>query len=123
MFHVQRLGGLVFWLALVFIVLFAAGALAHDSWISRGALKNPAGEWCCGAGDCGVMVKGGATPVSGGYQVDATFRILDGETAREVRVREFWPYRETLPSPDGAFWRCERPDGSRRCAFAPPPGS
>ncbi len=25
---------------------------AHDSWISRGGYRNPAGEWCCGATDC-----------------------------------------------------------------------
>src|SRR5262245_61926059 len=26
-------------------------------------------------------------------------------------------------SPDGEFWRCKRPDGSRRCFFAPPPST
>ena len=34
---------------------FGYPALAHDTWISRGAGKNPAGEWCCGAEDCGVV--------------------------------------------------------------------
>ena len=29
--------------------------LAHDSWISRGGLRNAAGEWCCGEGDCVVV--------------------------------------------------------------------
>ena len=29
------------------------------------------------------------------------------------------PFSEALPSPDGEFWRCKRPDGSRRCFFAP----
>jgi hypothetical protein len=33
------------------------------------------------------------------------------------------PFGETQPSPDGAFWRCKRPDGSRRCFFAPPPNT
>ena len=33
------------------------------------------------------------------------------------------PFTEAQPSPDGAFWRCKRPDGSRRCFFAPPPRS
>jgi hypothetical protein len=28
--------------------------------------------------------------------------------------------QEAMPSPDGQFWRCRRPDGSRRCFFAPP---
>jgi len=65
-------------------LLIAADTTAHDSWISRGALRNAAGEWCCGEGD---------------------------------------PFNETQPSPDGAFWRCKRPDGSRRCFFAPPPNT
>jgi hypothetical protein len=30
------------------------------------------------------------------------------------------PFSEAQPSPDGAYWRCKRPDGSRRCFFAPP---
>jgi len=34
---------------------------------------------------------------------------------------EVVPFSETQPSPDGAFWRCKRPDGSRRCFFAPTP--
>ena len=33
------------------------------------------------------------------------------------------PFAETQPSPDGAFWRCKRPDGSRRCFFSPPPNT
>ena len=33
------------------------------------------------------------------------------------------PYSQSLPSPDGAYWRCKRPDGTPRCFFAPPPGS
>jgi hypothetical protein len=37
--------------------------------------------------------------------------------------KEMVPFSEAQPSPDGAFWRCRRPDGSRRCFFAPPPGS
>jgi hypothetical protein len=34
---------------------------------------------------------------------------------------EIVPFNEAQPSPDGAYWRCKRPDGSRRCFFAPPP--
>jgi hypothetical protein len=33
------------------------------------------------------------------------------------------PFTEAQPSPDGAFWRCKRPDGTRRCFFAPPPNT
>ena len=97
-------------------------ACAHDFWISRQGLKNAAGEWCCGAGDCGAFVGGSITPAVGGYQVDATY-ALPGQSDKPFRVVEFVPYAEAQPSPDGAYWRCHRPDGSRRCFFAPPPGS
>ena len=40
-----------------------------------------------------------------------------------ARFNEVVPYSRALPSPDGAYWRCKRPDGSPRCFFAPPPGS
>lgn len=85
---------------------FVTAALAHDSWISRGGLRNGAGEWCCGEGDCFVVPSSSVSTGSGGY-------TLFG--------RETVPYSEAQPSPDGAFWRCKRPDGSRRCFFAPPP--
>lgn len=113
-------------LALILLTLFAVinAASAHDSWISRGGLKNSAGEWCCGTGDCGVMVGGRVSAVAGGYEVDADFAIdqFDGSTLIE-HVREMVPYIEAMPSPDGSYWRCHRPDGSRRCFFAGPPGS
>jgi hypothetical protein len=31
------------------------------------------------------------------------------------------PFSEAQPSPDGAYGRRKRPDGSRRCFFVPPP--
>jgi hypothetical protein len=85
-------------------LLHASGALAHDSWISRGALRNGAGEWCCGDGDCPAL---NYTPrvTPSGYQLE------NGEVV---------PFSEAQPSPDGSFVRCHRPDGSRRCFFAPP---
>lgn len=98
-------------------------ANAHDSWISRGGLKNTAGEWCCGSYDCGVMVSGTVRAIEGGSEVDAVFRITFGGKITDDRIREFWPIRETTPSPDGAYWRCKRPDGTPRCRFVPPPGS
>jgi hypothetical protein len=98
-------------LLVLILVLFGFSALSHDSWINRGGYKNAGGEWCCGEGDCFVVHPGDvkATPV--GYQ------LINGEVI---------PYRETLPSqPDhkGAinYVRCMRPDGSRRCFFAPQP--
>jgi hypothetical protein len=85
-------------------LLLDSGALAHDSWISRGTLRNGAGEWCCGDGDCPAL---NYTPrvTASGYQLE------NGEVV---------PFNEAQPSPDGSFVRCHRPDGSRRCFFAPP---
>ena len=92
----------------IFLLLAASAiistAFAHDSWISRAGLRNAAGEWCCGEGDC--FVEGAVREITSGYQ------LTSGEVV---------PFTEVQPSPDGAFWRCKRPDGSRRCFFAPPP--
>ena len=86
-------------------LLIASLALAHDSWISRGALRNAAGEWCCGEGDCFEIPSEQVHIAANGY-------LLYGN--------EMVPFSEAQPSPDGAYWRCKRPDGSRRCFFAPP---
>ena len=86
----------------------ASPALAHDSWISAGGFRNIAGEWCCGLGDCAVIPPENVKMSSAGYH------MVDGEIV---------PFKETQPSPDGAYWRCKRPDGTRRCFFAPPPGT
>jgi hypothetical protein len=86
----------------------ATPALAHDSWISAGGFRNPAGEWCCGLGDCSVVPPENVKMSAAGYQ------MIDGEIV---------PFKEAQPSPDGAYWRCKRPDGTRRCFFAPPPGT
>jgi len=87
------------------LLLLASMALAHDSWISRGALRNAAGEWCCGEGDCFEIPAEQVHIAADGYVLN------DTETV---------PFNEAQPSPDGAYWRCKRPDGSRRCFFAPP---
>jgi hypothetical protein len=101
-------------------LIMIAPALAHDSWISSGGHRNAAGEWCCGESDCGIFVYGRIGEGPDGYEVDGAFRIGDGPGAFDVPVKETVPYSEAQPSPDGAFWRCRRPDGSRRCFFAPP---
>ena len=97
-------------LLLVFLalLLMAGDIAAHDSWISRGGHRNGAGEWCCGEGDC-FVVPGEQVRLEG-----TGYRLFGLETV---------PFSEAQPSPDGAFWRCKRPDGTRRCFFAPPPGS
>jgi hypothetical protein len=93
---------------LVLVLVLASPAPAHESWISRGGHKNGAGEWCCGEGDCFVIPQTSVSMTAEGY------RLFGIETV---------PFTEAQPSPDGAFWRCKRPDGTRRCFFAPPPGS
>jgi hypothetical protein len=96
---------------LVVTTVLAAGSLghAHDLWINQGGYRNTAGEWCCGTGDCFVVPKDDVATSGAGY-------ILRG-------YGEVVPYNEAQPSPDGAFWRCKRADGTRRCFFAPPPNS
>ena len=114
----------------VILSLFGSTAFAHDIWISHGAYRNPAGEWCCGAEDCGVVNPKAVHAMTGGYSVvgavtygeAVTGNPADGPTVQQ-NVNETIPYSQALPSPDGAYWRCKRPDGSPRCFFAPPPGS
>lgn len=90
---------------ILLIQLATTAALAHDSWINTGRFKNGAGEYCCGEGDCFIVVP--VRTERSGYYI-----LAYGETV---------PFSEAQPSPDGKFWRCKKPDGSRRCFFAPPP--
>jgi hypothetical protein len=69
------------------------------------------------AGVGGYSLRGPVT-----YGVGVTGNEADGPT-RQENVNEVVPYNQSLPSPDGAYWRCKRPDGSPRCFFAPPSGS
>ena len=81
-------------------------ALAHDSWVNRGAFKNGAGEWCCGDYDCKSYTRISST---------ASGWMIDGELV---------PFDEAMPvaPPDGQVTICRRPDGSRRCVFGLKPG-
>ena len=106
--------------ALVFagLAFVIPDTLAHDSWISRGDHRNAAGEWCCGEGDCFVVPKERVMMTGEGYV------IIHGPLAGiGPSMYESVPFSEAQPSPDGEFWRCKRPDGSRRCFFAPPPST
>lgn len=118
---------LAFALALIIgcllLLHFCAPTRAHDSWISKGGWKNPAGEWCCGAEDCGVVSYGGVKATTAGYEINGTIVYDPKSKLPPDQVHEVVPYSQALPSPDGAYWRCKRPDGSPRCFFAPPPGS
>jgi hypothetical protein len=69
------------------------------------------------AGTGGYSLRGNVT-----YGEAVTGNAADGPTHQEP-VNEVVPYSQSLPSPDGAYWRCKRPDGTPRCFFAPPPGS
>lgn len=94
-------------LLLAIALLIAPAVLAHDSWINHGGFKSTSGELCCGEGDCFVM--NGVKSTSAGYVIPSTGEVV--------------PFSEALPSADGAYWRCKRPDGSLRCFFAPRPNT
>ena len=104
--------------AIVLTACVGGNSLAHDSWISRGNHRNGAGEWCCGAGDCFIVPKERVMTTGEGYVV------IHGPLAGVgPQFHEAVPFSEAQPSPDGEFWRCRRPNGSRRCFFAPPPST
>jgi hypothetical protein len=105
-------------LAGVLLVALLLGARAHESWISKGGHRNAAGEWCCGVGDCFIVPKERVLMTGHGYVV------IQGPLAGMGPIQhEAVPFAEAQPSPDGEFWRCHRPDRSRRCFFAPPPST
>ncbi len=56
------------------------------------------------------------------------FLVLEGNVSITAQgyvltSGEHIPFREALVSEDGRYWRCQRPDGSRRCFFAPRGGA
>jgi hypothetical protein len=92
-----------------FALAASVPAAAHDSWINRGAYVSPVdGVRCCGDHDCFEIEASQIRTTGSGYLLNS------GEAV---------PFKETLVSEDGKFWRCQRHDGSRRCFFAPPSGS
>lgn len=96
--------------AAVFVcMVFAMPVAAHDHWIAHGQYRSPQdGSWCCGADDCFVVPSASVKANGVGFEITSTKEVV--------------PYSETLPSIDGKYWRCHRPDGSRRCFFAPTVG-
>lgn len=93
-------------LAALALFSFTSTVYAHDNWISRGGFRGPQnGEWCCGAVDCFVVPASSVKVGGAGFEVEPT--------------KETVPYKEALPSVDGQYWRCHRPNGTRRCFFAP----
>jgi hypothetical protein len=70
---------------------------------------------CCGDNDCFVVPNDLVTERSVGYVVS----IPDQGTG--WLVTEIVPYQEARRSMDGRYWRCKKPDGTRRCFFSPAP--
>jgi hypothetical protein len=58
-----------------------------------------------------------------GYHVVVRDTVVDGPVETIVTRAAIVPYAEAQPPPDGAYWRCKRPDGLRRCFFAPFPNT
>lgn len=96
---------------LIFALLLAmlAPAYGHGEadWIQKGALKNAAGELCCGERDCFVIPSPDIAVTAAGYLIKS--------------IKETVPYSEAMPSPDGQYWRCAW-GGTRKCFFSPPHG-
>jgi hypothetical protein len=107
----------VFWAVVGIYFAVTMVAFGHDSWISQQQRRNQAGEWCCGDGDCAQISDNNIHVARGGYNIQGQ-QIVNGS---QKNYTEIVPYNEVQPSPDGKFWRCKRPDGSRRCFFGPPP--
>jgi hypothetical protein len=84
-------------------------------WINKGKYVGPDNVHCCGPKDC--------FPIAD-EDVKATPRGFVLKTYNN----EIVPFHQATPAeqdPDGVtrFWRCQKPDGSRRCFFAPYGGS
>jgi hypothetical protein len=118
-------------LALLLLALCPGRAHAHDpfgnpNWIADGHYASPIdGTHCCGEGDCAAVEKEQVTEVRTGLHVRGRVTYSGAASAGDIvqEIDEVVPHREVQPSKDGRYWRCKRPDGSRRCFFGPPPGS
>ena len=94
--------------AMLTFLAFSAPTAAHDFWINHSGYKSPTGEHCCGNNDCFSFKPEDVKITAAGYSLPS------GEVV---------PFSEAQQSEDGAYWRCKRYDGSRRCFFAPQPAS
>ena len=95
--------------AILAFLAFSAPAAAHDFWINHSGYKSPIdGTHCCGNNDCFSFSADEVKVTASGYSLPT------GEVV---------PFSEAQQSEDGAYWRCKRYDGSRRCFFAPQPSS
>ena len=95
--------------AFLALTTLSFSAFAHDFWINHGNYRSPGdGSHCCGNNDCFALAPDQVRITPRGY-------VLTGG--------ELVPFSEAQTSEDGAYWRCKRLDGSRRCFFAPQPSS
>lgn len=108
------------YVALGFAILAGLAALTiGDAWSHPvDGKKNAAGEFCCGEGDCFSIPSERVTFSKGHYII---WPVLASGSDLFAAI-ETVPEIEAQPSPDGSYWRCKRPDGSRRCFFAPSMG-
>ncbi len=119
--------------ALIALLLLALSGRtrAHDqfgnpNWIANGHFSSPVdGTHCCGEADCAPVQQEDVTEVRTGLHVRGRVTYRGAASAGDIvqEIDEVVPHREVQPSRDGRYWRCKRPDGSRRCFFGPPPGS
>jgi hypothetical protein len=114
--------------AFVVAILLSGPAQAHDHWINFGGYKAPTGEHCCGDNDCEALPdSAGVVKISkAGYAISYRSRFLEwhsGAVGVPVEVSETVPFSEAQTSEDSHYWRCQRSDNTRRCFFAPQPGS
>lgn len=102
-----------FWVVFFGAMVVVPSVVWGHDWTTT-PFKNKVGENCCGEGDCfrvnakyGTVKSRNADGSVSGYFIQETI--------------EFVLEEESLPSPDSAYWRCQRPDGTLRCFFAPTP--
>lgn len=94
--------------ALLGLLATAGPVPAHDFWINHSDYKSLTDSThCCGKNDCFEFKDVRYT--TAGWWIEA--------------LKELVPFSDTQGSADMKFWRCKRYDGSRRCFFAPQPGS
>lgn len=113
------------------VAVASLSAFAHDrhgtpNWIANGHFVSPIdGSHCCGVADCVQVEPDYVREVAGGYWLNGpvTYPGATGKGDVIQLLNEVVPHREVQQSRDGLYWRCKKPDGSRRCFFAPPPAT
>lgn len=100
--------------AIAILCVFGTSVWGHDFWINKGKYTGKDHIHCCGVNDCPAIEKSDVEARPDGF-----FLKTYNETV---------PYSEATPSEieadgEARFYRCHKPDGTRRCFFAPYGGS